>query len=90
MGQLQDAGLVLDVIKAIPGDITNLTPKEKQQKLNLIAIQFGKGGEVFRIAAENDKREAEEARKRSSLEDAKRRRRAVTHLIEWAAYGLPV
>ena len=42
---------------------------------------------MFRIAAENDKREAEEARKRSSLEDAKRRRRAVTHLIEWAAYG---
>ena len=56
--------------------------------MNLIAIQFGKGGEVFRIGAENDKREAEEARKRSSLEDAKRRRRAVTHLIEWGTYGL--
>jgi hypothetical protein len=87
MGQVQNAGLVIDVIKAIPTDVSGYTENEKKQKLNLIAMTFGKGGEVFRIAAQNAKKAEEEARQKSSLADAARRRRAVTHLIEWATYG---
>jgi len=78
-----------DVFNLIPSKSEiNTTSEDKQKELiqNLI-IHFGGMREAYAKAAAFSFAQAEVARKQAGIEDAARRRRAVTHLIEWAAYG---
>ena len=86
-GQLEGAGKVINALDNIPSNTSGLKDQEILSKINLVASLFGEGGKIYEIAAENNRKAQEEAREKSGLEDAERRRRAVTHLIEWATYG---
>lgn len=88
-GKLSQAGYALFALKEIPSndDLLTKSPDEIKSILSTIASMCGVKAEVYKKAEEAAEKAQEESYEKAGLADAARRRRAVTHLIEWASYG---
>lgn len=88
-GKLSQAGYALFALKEIPSNDELLTKSPNQIKsiLSTTASMCGVKAEVYKKAEEAAEKAQKEAYEKAGLADAARRRRAITHLIEWAAYG---
>ena len=85
-GQLFSAQQVLASLPNEAG-INNLTKPERQELANNLIDLCGGRAKLYAEAATFSLARENVAYERSGLADDARRRRAVTHLIEWATYG---